>query len=32
LPKVARLWGLKDDTLAEFGPRFARLADLRAGV
>jgi hypothetical protein len=32
LPKVARLWGLKDDTLAEFGPRFARLTDLRAGV
>jgi len=32
LPKVARLWALKGDTLAEFGPRFARLADLRAGV
>jgi hypothetical protein len=32
LPKVGRLWRLKDEALVEFGPRFARLAELRAGA
>jgi len=32
LPKVGRLWQVKDDGLAEFGARFRRLAELRVGA
>jgi hypothetical protein len=32
LPNIKELWGLRDEALAEFGPRFRRLADLRPGI
>jgi phosphoglycerate-specific signal transduction histidine kinase len=32
LPKVRRLWGIKDADLPEFAVRFGRLAQLRPGV
>jgi hypothetical protein len=32
LPKVGRLWRVKDDGLTEFGARFRRLAELRVGA
>jgi hypothetical protein len=31
LPKVGRLWRANDETHAEFGSRFPRLAELRPG-
>jgi hypothetical protein len=32
LPQVGRLWRANDDGLSQFGRRFCRLAELRAGV